>query len=100
VFFLIGGLGPRETVLKEPAAACPACGRPAFRSARLDQYLTLFFIPVLRVRKGTPYRICSACGARDEAAAGWPDRTRACRVCGRRLEADFAFCPRCGARSD
>lgn len=99
MFFLIGGLGPRTVRLEGEARACPSCGRMACRLQRQDQFLSLFFIPLIRIKKGDLFWRCDECGARSEDPGRRLGAVSACRMCGRRLESDFAFCPRCGART-
>jgi rRNA maturation endonuclease Nob1 len=67
---------------------------------RIDHYLSLFFIPVLRVKTGEPQLVCDSCGGPGpepepaEAATG----AKSCRFCNRTFPADYAFCPACGRR--
>jgi hypothetical protein len=70
---------------------------------RVDHYLSLFFIPIFRVKKGEPFIVCDSC---TQAGQGFgPDDTQAqtgsprtCRSCGKALNADFQYCPQCGKR--
>jgi len=106
MFFFIGGIGPRRIVLDDTRRPCSRCGRAACRHVRIDQYLSVFFIPLVRIKKGEPVWACEECGAldgdsgADPAREGGTLRPSICRTCGRRLEPDFAFCPKCGFRID
>lgn len=108
---------PKRAKLPEPARTCPACGRLSLERVRHDLWLSLFFIPVLPVKRGQPLWECSQCGygapqapapaaprptpARDEppglpAPGQGPGR---CRFCGQPLEPGFKYCPNCGAKT-
>ncbi|MBN1938429.1 MAG: zinc ribbon domain-containing protein [Candidatus Aminicenantes bacterium] len=102
MFFFIGGLGPKTIVLDDPPRPCPSCGRTSCRLTRTDHYLSLFFIPLFRVKKGEPVRACRECGAfcGENRANSFPpvdgEHPAVCRTCGRPLEPDYVFCPKCG----
>lgn len=70
MFFFIGGVGPRKKTIDRNLRICPDCGRPALYSKRIDHYLWIFFIPILRVKKGDPFLSCQACGASFEDESG------------------------------
>ena len=63
MFFLIGGVQPKTVTLDETPGICSACGLAQARLKRVDHYLSLFFIPLFRVKKGDPVLICDRCGA-------------------------------------
>ena len=100
--FLIAGLQPRKKRLEAQARTCPRCGGQSAYRLRYDQYLSLFFVPLLRVKKGEAVLWCDNCRkAHGPSRPGpafrdlYPAPT--CGQCGRPLESDFRFCPRCGA---
>jgi RNA polymerase subunit RPABC4/transcription elongation factor Spt4 len=102
MFFLIGGISPREVILDDQPRLCPVCGLAQARYRRIDHYLNLFFIPLFPVKKGEPFLMCDRCeraveemGPEYRQAAGG---TETCGRCGRELEPDFRYCPGCGAR--
>jgi len=106
MFFFVAGVQPRTVSLGTRNRTCPSCGRPRVTGKRIDHYFSLFFIPLFPVGRGAPVLACEACGAvvdEREAASG-PDRrppvTPRCGACGRRVEADFSFCPTCGEPLD
>lgn len=102
-FFLVAGVQPRVTVLDERPVRCPRCGLHQARRQRVDHYLSLFFIPLIRVKTGEPMLVCDRCerpvaepgGA---PAGGGAAHPASCRRCGGPLEPGFRFCPRCGSR--
>lgn len=99
----IAGVSPKKKVLDQNPRRCPLCGLNQAYSQRIDHYLSLFFIPLFRVKKGEPYIICDRC---EQTAPGFgPDFTRqqtddsrTCRSCGKALNEDFKYCPQCGKR--
>ena len=58
----IGGIGPRRIKLENHPRICSNCGLSQAYLVRLDDYLSLFFIPILRIRKGQPFVECERCG--------------------------------------
>lgn len=97
----IGGIGPRKKRLDEQPRICSNCGLSQAYLTRVDEYLSLFFIPVLRIRKGKPFVECERCGhVTDETGAvyapGLDLRAPHCPYCGASLEEDFRYCPYCG----
>ncbi len=97
----IAGVSPKTTVLDQTARLCPVCGLARARMHRVDHWFSLFFIPVLRVKKGDAFIFCDRC---DRPVNGMPagpaDEPRTpqagCPACGRSLEEDHRFCPYCG----
>lgn len=101
MFFLIGGITPRITVLDETPVICPVCGLAQARYKRVDYWLNLFFIPVLRVKKGEPFLMCDRCERSvqemgDEYRNALERQETRCRHCGRALHPEFRYCPHCG----
>jgi ribosomal protein S27AE len=90
-----------------PARVCPRCGHSELSLKRIDQYFSLFFIPLFRVKKGPLIISCDHCFSLfDERGMPLEQQTvvkiqtedRKCPNCGRSLEGDFEFCPRCGRK--
>lgn len=104
MFFLIGGIQPRTTTVDDTPRLCSHCGLAQARLKRIDHYLSLFFIPLFPVKRGEPVVICDRCGAVSppehpmgrHPLAGGSGRDR-CARCGAPVEADFRYCPHCGA---
>ncbi len=99
--FLIAGISHKTRVLDSRARLCPLCGFSRAYYRRVDHYLSLFFIPLLRVKTGQPFLLCEACEKTvsemkaDHRAE--TDRTaHRCRTCGKGLETGFRYCPFCG----
>jgi hypothetical protein len=97
----IGGIGPREKRLEQQPRVCPNCGLTRAYLTRTDDYLSLFFIPLLRIRKGQPFVSCERCGyVGDERGtvyeSGMDLSLPRCRRCGAGLQGDFRYCPYCG----
>jgi hypothetical protein len=103
MFFLIGGVQPKTVTLDETPGICPACGLAQARLKRVDHYLSVFFIPLFRVKKGDPVLICDRCGAisspeGDSQGAFQEARRGRCPQCGNPVDRDFRYCPSCGRR--
>jgi DNA-directed RNA polymerase subunit RPC12/RpoP len=101
MFFLIGGIQPKTTILDKQPRSCASCGHLQVMLKRLDSYFSLFFIPLIRVKKGTPFLACGNCGALfDESGVRFDVPKRGagmkCRHCGGTVAGDFIFCPYCG----
>jgi hypothetical protein len=101
MFFLIGGLQPRTFKLAGTHLPCRNCGQSSLQKNRTDQYLSLFFIPLFRVKKGVPYLECGRCrsvysedGSRMRQQT--PPGPGSCPKCGRPVQTDFNLCPYCG----
>jgi RNA polymerase subunit RPABC4/transcription elongation factor Spt4 len=102
-FFFIGGVQPRVKVLDETPRRCPRCGLNQAYLKRVDHYISLFFIPVLKVKTGAPMLICNRCErpvreADLNLSRQSPEPGKTCRFCKKDLPAEFAFCPICGRR--
>ncbi len=98
MFFFIGGVQPKTITLDEPPKRCDACGLYQLSPMRTDHYLSLFFIPILPIKKGDLFFRCQSCGA---VAAERNDlrnvfQMKTCPECGQNIEEDFRFCPSCG----
>jgi RNA polymerase subunit RPABC4/transcription elongation factor Spt4 len=95
-FFFIGGLQPKVKILDEQPRRCPRCGLHQARMQRVDHYISLFFIPVLRVKTGEPTIVCDRCSGpvTPEPVSG----SKSCRFCNRSFPADYGYCPVCGRR--
>jgi len=99
----IAGISPKVKVLDQNPRRCPVCGLHQAYYKRMDHYLSLFFIPILRVKKGEPFIMCDRC--EQTAHEPGPDFIRQahegvsiCRSCGKALDKDFKYCPHCGKR--
>jgi len=98
----IGGIGPRQKRLDEQPRHCSNCGLSRAYLTRVDDYLSLFFIPLLRVRKGEPFIRCERCGhvtgeAGQVYSPGTDLRRPRCHRCDASVQGDFRYCPQCGA---
>jgi len=103
MFFFIGGIQPKTVLIDGQARACPACGSLKVYLKRVDQYLSLFFIPLFPVKRGIPFLVCEICNSIfDEHGlrmdVGQKGSVRRCPYCGRFIAHDFIFCPYCGKR--
>jgi RNA polymerase subunit RPABC4/transcription elongation factor Spt4 len=99
----IAGISPREKVLDQNPRRCPVCGLNQAYHKRIDHYLSLFFIPLLRVKKGEPFVVCDRCEQTGHLTGpqftGQPHaEANSCRSCGQALDKDFKYCPYCGQR--
>jgi len=103
--FFIAGIQPKTRTLDSTPRRCPRCGLYQAVTQRVDHYISLFFIPLLRIKQGEPFLYCRRCGQpaapeaqQDDAAAYFDRPSSVCRQCGRSLEGDFNYCPYCGQR--
>lgn len=103
--FLIAGISPRIKTLETTPRLCPSCGLAQAYLKRVDHYLSLFFLPIVRVKKGEPVLICNRCHASGydpqapRAPVQTPESVLQCGQCGRTLDKEFAFCPYCGKKN-
>jgi uncharacterized C2H2 Zn-finger protein len=104
MFFFIGGLQPKTIDLDKKPVMCPSCGLYQAKLKRVDHYLSIFFIPVLRVKKGEPFLLCERCGAGskksndDLSHFNIENQKNRCPHCGALIEKVFSFCPFCGGK--
>jgi rRNA maturation endonuclease Nob1 len=101
MFFFIAGLQPRTIVLDKKQQVCPSCGLHQAVKKRTDYYLSLFFLPIIPVKKGIPYLYCSNCNDHSIPSGIELDHSQSrlknrCVQCGRPLEPEFILCPYCG----
>jgi uncharacterized CHY-type Zn-finger protein len=99
--FLIAGVSPKTTILDDKPQLCPICGLARARYRRVDHYFSLFFIPLLKVKKGEAFLMCDKCekevnefGYAHGVSHG--EREVVCDACGKKMKEDFIFCPYCG----
>ena len=93
MFFFIGGVQPKTVELNEKPSMCRSCGLYQAKLKRIDHYISVFFIPVLRIKKGVPFLVCDKCGGGSGEYG-----LNTCPNCGKPLESDFQYCPFCGKR--
>jgi RNA polymerase subunit RPABC4/transcription elongation factor Spt4 len=99
--FLIAGVSPKTIIIDNNPRLCPVCGLVRAHFKRVDQYLYLFFIPVLRIKKGEPFIMCDRCEKTVHEFRGEYDHPAdrkgvTCHDCGKDLHEDFKYCPYCG----
>jgi zinc-ribbon family len=106
MFFFIGGVQPRTIIVDETPRLCPQCGLAQARLKRIDHYLSLFFIPLIPIRRGPVLLVCDRCEQAfdpekplmpSERGANAPG-LRLCTSCGQALQPSFTYCPYCGSR--
>ena len=102
---LIAGVSPKTKTLESTPRLCPSCGLAQAYLKRVDHYLSLFFIPVFRVKTGEPILVCNRCESagfmHPEGHSDTEHQTThsvMCRQCLRTLDPNFSYCPFCGAR--
>jgi len=103
MFFFIAGIQPKTVILEEHPRMCQVCGLYQVRLKRVDHYLSLFFLPIFRVKKGESFLRCQSCGSLSgESGDVWDHRFRdtgpTCPYCTQPVEPEFRFCPSCGRR--
>jgi len=99
----IAGISPKVKVLDQNPRRCSVCGLHQAYYKRMDHYLSLFFIPILRVKKGEPFIMCDRCEQTGHTTGTGFTRqpnegANICRSCGKALDKDFKYCPECGKR--
>jgi hypothetical protein len=99
----IAGVSPKTKVLDQNPRRCPVCGLNRAYSKRTDLYFNLFFIPIIRVKKGAPFIMCERCeqvghGPGPNFYEQQSKDAGNCRYCGKALDKDFKYCPHCGKR--
>lgn len=97
----IAGVSPKTRVVDQTPRLCPACGLVVARLQRVDHYLSIFFIPVFRVKKGAEFIFCNrcdqpVCDPSTDAANEAHHFSSSCSGCGRAFQEDHHFCPYCG----
>lgn len=99
----IAGIQPKTRRLDNNPRICPSCGSPRAYFKTVDHYLSIFFIPIIPIKRGVPILSCENCGAvlTETGQALWTERTREekrCHHCGHMMERDFSYCPYCGTK--
>ena len=104
-FFFIGSIQPKVKILEATPRRCPRCGLHQAYVKRVDHYLSVFFIPLLKVKTGEPVIICDRCerpvGESEASGFRTPEAqplAKLCRFCDQGFPADYTFCPNCGRR--
>jgi hypothetical protein len=65
--------------------------------------MSLFFLPILPVKKGDEFTVCENCGLLNGDTNGGgsqpvAEESNRCSRCSTILEQNFVFCPYCGRR--
>lgn len=99
--FLIAGVSPKTKIIDNNPRRCPVCGLARAHYKRVDHYFNLFFIPILRVKKGEPFIMCDRCEKtvhefKEEYSHRQDRQNIQCNNCGKDLYQDFKYCPYCG----
>lgn len=99
--FFIGGVQPKTVRIKQYPQSCPHCAHNKVFQKRVDHFISLFFIPLIRIKKGIPFDICDHCHSFLEIENPTPihgneTHHSQCKYCGQLLSFEFAFCPACG----
>ena len=103
--FLIAGVQPKTRRIDDTPQRCPVCGLAQAYPTRVDHYVSLFFLPVVRVKQGTPFLLCEHCRQPVEdfqptvggASSASPDTV--CVACRKKFDAAYQYCPHCGQRA-
>jgi len=100
---LIAGVSPKTKTIDPTPRLCSSCGLAQAYLKRVDHYVSLFFIPVIRVKKGEPVLVCNRCESagfhapKQQPSSELPKPVM-CKQCGRSLQNGFRYCPFCGDR--
>jgi rubrerythrin len=100
MFFFIAGIQPKTVYLEDKPRRCPSCGLFQAYLKRVDHYVSVFFIPLFRVKKGEAIIECRGCGSLSHESGTGPREIspNKCPYCGKVHESAFRFCPHCGKR--
>jgi len=103
MFFFIAGISPKTKIIEDYPQRCTVCGLQQAYQKRIDHYLNIFFIPVLRVKKGEPFTICERCHRTKNEfkrnPAPYQEETGLlCKFCGNPIHKGFFNCPYCGKK--
>jgi hypothetical protein len=99
MFFFIAGLQPKITFVDKQPVLCPSCGLMRARYKRVDKYISLFFIPIIPVKRGDPFLFCDSCGLQSTGVVTgnlYGQNSPLCKNCGKTIKKDFIYCPFCG----
>ncbi|MCP4213011.1 MAG: zinc ribbon domain-containing protein [bacterium] len=96
----IGGVQPKTVRLKKQPFVCPSCSQNEVYLQRVDSYLSFFFIPLIPVKRGTPFTACRNCRfiPETDGSSGADPHLPFCGSCNKSLDGAFSFCPFCGQR--
>ncbi|MCP5046822.1 MAG: zinc ribbon domain-containing protein [bacterium] len=112
MFFFIGGVQPKTVTLEKRPHACPYCAHNDVRLKRTDQYIAVFFIPLIPIKKGQPYLACENCHTLLDENHSGPSRPASnnqrstgtrkqmCGHCNAVLDpgSGYSYCPYCGKK--
>ncbi|KJS31724.1 MAG: hypothetical protein VR64_09225 [Desulfatitalea sp. BRH_c12] len=102
MFFLIAGTQPKTKTIDSAPRRCPQCGLHQAVRQQVDYYISLFFIPLIRIKQGKPFLYCRHCrqpvGDLPQHPAIQPPSGKKCGACGADVNDHFLYCPHCGNR--
>lgn len=103
MFFFIAGITPKTKKIDDNPKRCPDCGLYQAYQMRVDYYLNLFFIPVLKVKTGEPFMMCERChratGEFNHDSSTYREESGLlCKHCGNPIDKGFYYCPYCGKK--
>ena len=103
MFFFIAGISPKTKIIEDYPRRCSVCGLQQAYKARVDHYLNIFFIPVVRVKKGEPFTICNQCQRtknefKYHQSPYQEEAGLLCKSCGNPVHKGFIYCPYCGKK--
>jgi ssDNA-binding Zn-finger/Zn-ribbon topoisomerase 1 len=101
MFFFIAGIHPKTIIIDSNPVKCPTCGLYKANLKRTDHYLSVFFLPIFRIKKGNPILECQRCGKFDLKAEKTDQSSSTlfcynCPYCGEAIGRRYRFCPFCG----
>jgi rubrerythrin len=99
----IAGISPKTKKIDQNPRRCPVCGLHQAYYQRVDHYFSLFFIPIIRVKKGEPFIMCARCQRsfnefRQEFSPFQQETDLRCKFCNKPVDKKFSYCPYCGKR--
>jgi uncharacterized paraquat-inducible protein A len=101
MFFFIAGIQPKRITVEQRPRICGVCGLQRAYLKRVDSYISLFFIPLIPIKRGEQFLECENCGSVSDESGnpmGHFEKEIRCPRCGSPVKKGFKYCPSCGSQ--